>query len=47
MPDLDNVDSELRQVSIVRRVIQDDGGHPTTAVADQLLDECNALTREP
>jgi hypothetical protein len=45
MRDLDNVDAELRLVSVVHRVIQDDGGHPSTAVADQLLDERNALTR--
>jgi hypothetical protein len=37
--DLGRLDDELRLVSVVRRAIESEGGRPSTAVADRLLDE--------
>lgn len=39
MRDIENLDNELRLVSAVRAAIRSEGGDPSLAVADRLLDE--------
>lgn len=44
MRDLDDIDAELRLLSVVRSAIQEGGGEPSTAVIDCLLDERHQVT---
>jgi hypothetical protein len=37
--ELDDVDAELRLIAVVRTAIRSEGGEPSSAVADPLLDE--------
>jgi hypothetical protein len=39
MRTLEVIDEELRLLAVVRRLIQEHGGRPTSAAVDELLDE--------
>jgi hypothetical protein len=44
--DLDSLDGELRLLAVVRQAIREQGGQPTSTVADGLLDERLHLTSQ-